>query len=219
MIHAEQEIRSRGMAELLEELNTLLAGPVDAASFEVARARLVEEVCALQERLKVPPLTLDIHLDQAASPDSVPGHLDPGLPGQAEALAALETALQTGEMNYVAPVWVERMQLVQSRYGHNVAEQVMQVCSQQVISRILRAHDQLFYWGGAGLVGVLRRDGDLSGVRSELMRVLATPVNQYFETEHRTIYLPIRMSGELFSVKGSIECVQEQLQTYFSRRS
>ena len=51
------------------------------------------------------------------------------------------------------------------------------------------------------------------------MRVLATPVNQYFETEHRTIYLPIRMSGELFAVTGTLESLQEQIQKYFSTRS
>ena len=99
------------------------------------------------------------------------------------------------------------------------AARVMQVCSQQVISRIMRPHDQLFHWGGAGLLGILQRDENVQGVRSELMRVLATPVNQYFETEHRAIYLPIRMSGELFAVTGTLDSLQEQIQKYVDTRA
>ena len=94
-----------------------------------------------------------------------------------------------------------------------------EVCSQQVISRMLRPDDQLFYWGGAGLLAVLQREEDLPAVRSELMRVLAVPVNQYFETEHRTIYLPIRMAGEVLPVTGTLPDLQEQIQKYFSARS
>ena len=99
------------------------------------------------------------------------------------------------------------------------AARVMQVCSRQVISRIMRPHDQLFHWGGAGLLGILQRDENVQGVRSELMRVLATPVNQYFETEHRAIYLPIRMSGELFAVTGTLDSLQEQIQKYVDTRA
>jgi len=200
-----------GIAKLLEGLSALLAGPIDAEAFEATRSQLAEQVGALQAHLKLSAVPAQKAPYQTS--------LDPGLPGVQDARATIEMAFQLGNQFYVAPIWVERIQLILMRYGQNVAEQVMQVCSQQVISRMLRTHDQLFYWGGAGLLAVLQRDENLPGTRSELMRVLSTPVNQYFETEHRTIYLPIRMSGELFPLTGSPDSVHEQIQGYFSNRS
>jgi len=209
--NATHLVSSKGIAEMLEELNTLLSGPVDAASFEAVRSQLVEQVSNLRSQLKIP--------SQAEPAVHKQANFDPGLPGRRDANPILEMALQSGARMYVATVWVERVPLILGRYGQGVAEQVMQVCSQQVIGRILRASDQLFYWGGAGLLAVLQRDDNLSAVRSELMRVLATPVNQYFETEHRTIYLPIRMSGEMFPVTGTLDGLQEQFHKYFAGRS
>jgi hypothetical protein len=202
----------KGIAELLDGLAVLASEPVDATSFETVRADLADYIAALRSHLRIPAKRPSRSASRQLS-------LDPGLPGLAEARALLELALESDSPLYAAAIWVERAPLILNRYGQGIAEQLMQVCSQQVISRMLHGEDQLFYWGAAGLLAVLQRDEDIQGVRSELMRVLATPVNQYFETEHRTIYLPVRLSGELFPVSGTLDGLQEQIQKYFSART
>lgn len=206
-----QRFAGKSITELLEGLASL-AAQMEVASIEALRAELADYVAALRSHFHIPA-------KKPSRPSSSRLTLDPGLPGVGEARAFLEIALEAESPVYAAAIWVERAPLILSRYGQSVAEQLMQVCSQQVISRMLRGDDQIFYWGAAGLLAVLQREEDLQGVRSELMRVLSTPINQYFETEHRTIYLPVRMCGELFPVTGTWDALHEQIQKYFSART
>ena len=188
---------------LLEELAGLLANPTDADSFEALRAQLLECVNALRAQFVG-------RADQ--------GGWNPPADAATDLRTLLELAVQARTRLYVAVIRVERLPLIATRYGQAVANQVMQVCRQHLSSRILGDHDQMVEWANSGVVAVLQRDENLQGARSELLRVLAAPVNQYFETDHRTIYLPIRMSGDLLPVTGTAGDLLEQVQKYFPAR-
>src|SRR5678815_4664906 len=103
-IRGAQPAACRTVPELLEQLSSLLAAPVDAASFESVRAELAEMVAALRSQLQ-------FGQQAEATAASAQPHLDAGLPGRVEALAALEQASETSASSLVATIWVERVPL------------------------------------------------------------------------------------------------------------
>ena len=118
-----------------------------------------------------------------------------GLPERAAAQLAVRKALSSPKTLFAVGVRVERMEMTQARFGKEICDQIMQISSQTLATRILKGGDSLFSWESRGLLAIVERDESASIVNVEIQRIMATPINQYFELPSRTVYLPIKMSA------------------------
>lgn len=124
-----------------------------------------------------------------------------GLPVRAEAEVAIRSVIGGDRQCYVAVFYVHRMALTNARFGEAIGNQVILFASQHVATAVAKQRDLLFRWTGPAFVAVLERDEALLAVNSEVQRVISAPVSRFFETPNRSVYLPIKISGEVISLE------------------
>lgn len=108
------------------------------------------------------------------------------------------------------------MNLINARFGEAVGDQVILFCSQHIATHLTGAHDVLFRWRGPGFVALLERGDSPLAVASEVRRVTSMPLSRFFMTPSRTVYLPIKLTGEVLPLAGKgldevLEAVQQSL--------
>jgi GGDEF domain-containing protein len=128
--------------------------------------------------------------------------IDPctGLPLRTDAEAAIQRAIENPAHYFAAVFYVHRMNLTNARFGEAIGNQVILFCSQHIASRLTRGEDALFRWMGPAFVALIERHESEGSVLSEVQRVASTPLSRFFETSSRTVYLPMKLSGESFSL-------------------
>lgn len=217
---------SRGpLMDLLHHTElTIVTGKAEPAwllNLKQGRAESESRLAAALERLQALLAALAPVEVKKGKTEPDPSALDPatGLQTALQAEMAIREAIVSRRTIFLAAIWVERTQLTAARFGRSVVDQVLQVCSQQIATRLLQPQDSLFRWRGAGLVALLDRQDQSAAVASEVQRVLGTPINQYFELSFRTVYLPIKMVGETIALHGrDYEDVMEEVRRFYSVR-
>lgn len=146
--------------------------------------------------------------------------LDPstGLPKRAEAEKALQRAVDSGATIWVAMFYVNRMSLTNARFGESVGNQVLLFCSQHLGAHLNRSGDQLFRWSGPGFIAVLQRQDSELAVTTEIQRIVSAQLSRFFETPSRTVFLPMKMTGEAILTAGrTFPQVCEMIEEFFLR--
>ena len=93
-------------------------------------------------------------------------------------------------------------------------------CSQHIAGRLTKTDDAMFRWMGPAFVAILRREESELSVLSEIQRVASTPLSRFFETSSRTVYLPMKLSGEAFSLQTkTYDEVKERMEKFILRCS
>jgi GGDEF domain-containing protein len=153
-------------------------------------------------------------------PGSSAGAADPctGLPMKADAEAAIHRALEGDSQCFVAMFYLHRMHLINARFGDAIGNQVILFCSQHIATHLTGATDALFRWRGPGFVALLERSDSPLAVASEVQRFTSMPLSRFFETPSRTVYLPIKLTGEVLALHGKtfedvLTSVQHSLHT------
>lgn len=143
-----------------------------------------------------------------------------GLPGRAEAEAAIHGAMSGTAQVFVAVFYVHRMSLTNARFGEKVGDQVILSCSQHIATGLAKGPAQLFRWMGPAFVAVLERSESVAAVASEVQRAASAPISRFFETSSRTVYLPMKMSGACIRTAGRTHAeVLDQIKRFILRAS
>jgi GGDEF domain-containing protein len=179
-------------------------------------------VVMLQDRvsgLKVLPSGSGRSLPAAS--DGRPMDSCTGLPLRAEAESMVRHALENHVAAHLVVFYLHRMQLTNARFGSSVGDQVIFYCSQKIATDLITgANDQLFRWTGpafVALVGHLESEAD---VRSEVQRLVSSPLSRYFETATRSVFLPVKLSADVYPLHDTTtEALIEKLELFLLNSS
>jgi len=129
-----------------------------------------------------------------------------GLPGARLAKDLISEKI--GASNWVAVVAiVDRIEVINSRFGREAGDQVMLFMSQRIASK-LRPHDQIFRWYGPCFIAVLERGDSVDAIRGEMSRSLAPRTDHTIVLGSRTILVPLSLSWTVISL-GKQESAEE----------
>ncbi len=167
-----------------------------------AAASLQEEIRSSQERIT------------AAGAGPV---LDPttGVPARAAAAAALAEWVLSPKPPYAALFVVDRIQLLNSRFGYEVGDRVLKTYLEE-----LRIHlppgDQIFRWSGPAFLALLNRPDTIEKVREQLRFALQGKIERNFELSKRTVLLSITATWTVFPVTPPLEGLIGRLDAFLS---
>ena len=102
-----------------------------------------------------------------------------------------------GSQVHVAVFYVHRMNLITSRFGENIGNEILLFCSQHIATSLVRLSDNMFRWSGPAFVAILLRKESPAVVADEVLRVVSSPLSKFFDISSRTMYLPVKLSGEV----------------------
>lgn len=109
---------------------------------------------------------------------------------RAQAEQALAQALQQGSHTFVAIFVVERVELINARFGPNVGEQLVHYFRHHLAQGLLSS-DPVYRWGVASFVVLLERPFSLEDARAEVQRVASVRLERTVQIGTRTVLLPI----------------------------
>jgi len=143
-----------------------------------------------------------------------------GLPGRSEAEASVLEASQKDGSAFAALFVIDRVELINMRYGYAVGDQVLLAFSQHV-ARHLSAHDRLFRWSGPALLALLEYRNSQRVVREEIERVTSRRLEKTITLVDRTVLLPIRADWVTYPVSGhpSVHALFHQLDVLVQSKS
>ncbi len=153
---------------------------------------------------------------QAARPAGV-SQMDPvtGLPDVEAAEAAVAAQMASPSPGYAALFRVERIELINSRFGFGAGDRVLVLLSQHVAQQ-LSASDRLYRWRGPALLALLERKAKVHDVRLEVTRISSTRLEHVIEIRNRSVLLPISSTSLTLRLEeaGSAEDAAEILNSF-----
>jgi GGDEF domain-containing protein len=191
----EKDLHGISQIDDLRELKTKLASSLKILAEETTRQKNQSE-----------HLTADLEktisgAQCALQGSSVEFDSITGLAGHAAAVRAMSALVSAGESRYVAVFCVERLDLINSRFGFAAGDQILVIFSQYVAQQ-LSGTDKLFRWRGPGVVAILQRPGNFSEVQFELRRSASARLEHSISIGSRLVLLPIAQSWSLLKLSG-----------------
>jgi GGDEF domain-containing protein len=193
----EKDLRGVSQIDDLRELKSKLGESLKALSQESARQKRYSEDLAASMFEKLTAV-------QTPAVSSGPSELDPitGLAGHAAAERELRALIGAGESRYVAIFCVERLDLINSRFGFAAGDQILVMFSQYVAEQ-LSGEDKLFRWRGPCVVAILNRQGHFPEVQAELRRAASVRLEHNVSIGSRSVLLPLSQSWSLLKLSGA----------------
>jgi GGDEF domain-containing protein len=201
------QIRSHldaGRPEEPELMRQLLTGCLSSLRESFLGKQKSSEVliASLRDRIQLleqlgPSVPVLASAAQAAPPLAVVSDPCTGLPAKSEAEAALQRVAGSSQ-SYIAVFYAHRMNLINARFGEEIGNEIILFCSQHIATTLIRPADLLFRWSGPAFVAILEREESPPAVAGEVRRVVSAPLSRFFDNSSRTMYLPIRLTGETF---------------------
>lgn len=129
------------------------------------------------------------------------GETDPvtGLPQRPEAEAALLVIAQQNRRVYAVIFVIERLELINVRFGYAAGDQVLVLFSQHLSQNLSRA-DHLFRWSGPAMLALLEREEPTKQVREEVARITSQRLEKTVLLGSRSVLLPVGASWAIFPV-------------------
>jgi GGDEF domain-containing protein len=113
-----------------------------------------------------------------------------GLPGHDEAVAAMETAVGRGTRQYAIVMIVNRVQMINRRFGQKLGDHML-VGFKEHVAKQLSGSDQLFRWTGPTFVAILERPKPIGIVRLEVKRLLDAKIEVNYSAEGKSVLIPV----------------------------
>ncbi len=113
-----------------------------------------------------------------------------GLPGPAAAETALKKALAENKTCFAGVYVVNRIVVVNARYGHTAGDHILVRFSQNIAQR-LSPGDALFRWYGPAFLVIMNRSGPQDAVRAEVARIASGHKEEEIQVGTRSILLSI----------------------------
>jgi diguanylate cyclase (GGDEF)-like protein len=155
--------------------------------------RMEQILSALRRKVQTPPWGEQADVLQLNTDGSA------GLPTRPKAEAALDTVLKAGGYGFVAAYVVDRVQLINARFGYAVGDEILAVF-QKHLKQGLKQTDQLFRWTGPAFVVLMDRTGLSEGVRAEVNRLTSAKLETTVHLDHRSVLLPVTSTSAIFSL-------------------
>jgi GGDEF domain-containing protein len=208
----------------LEEIERELETASQLEDFQSAKARMAECLHGLRAeigRQKIESTHQVTELRAVIEKSSDPGaswtkgevaRTDPitGLLERPAAEAALAAAVKQGQAVYAAVFVLERLDLVNSRFGREVGDQVLAFFHEHV-ARSLTERDRLFRWTGPALIVVVERDVPMHKVREEMSRIVSSRLSKSVMIAGRPVLLAVPSNWMVFAAH-EVRRLQQLLQ-------
>ena len=121
-----------------------------------------------------------------------------GVLTRAQAEAALDRIIQEGGHGYVAAFAVDRVQLINSRFGYAVGDEILALV-QQHLRQNLQPRDQMFRWTGAVFVATMNRP-TIKRARGEVNHLASAKLQTTVQIDNRSVLLPLTITPAIFSL-------------------
>ena len=125
-----------------------------------------------------------------------------GLPCRPDAETAIAEAARSNSISFVAVMVLERLQVLNARFGREAGDEILASYS-QMVKKSLTPQDQLFRWGGPALVAVLPRQRSLQLVRSEFTHIMETRLEHNIQTPSRSVLIPVAAKWCLYPMMAA----------------
>ncbi len=196
----------------LEEIERELETATQLEDFQAAKVRMAECLQGLRTeigRQKVESTRRVTELRAAIEKSSDPDaswtkgeapRTDPitGLLERPAAEAALAAAVKQGQPVYAVVFVLERLDLVNSRFGREAGDQVLAFFHEHV-ARSLTQPDRLFRWTGPALMAVVERDAPVHRVREEMSRIVSRRLSKTVVIADRSVLLAAPSNWMVFA--------------------
>ena len=183
----------------------------------VVREQIEREKAASKSTIeKLQTVIEDLRETTGASPQrKAPFPVEPR--GQQECMAAMQDAAAKGTRHFAVVMVVNRVQPINARFGRKAGDWMLARFKDHVESHLL-ASDQLFRWTGPAMVAVLERAKALDEVRGLLRRMLDKPLDGTYETEGRSILIPISAAWSTFMLTLEPGTAEKQIEAFIASR-
>jgi GGDEF domain-containing protein len=179
-------------ASTIEDIRLLRAKLADCVSeLEREVSRQKEESAQVITRLKT-------EINRVSSQIKPENLLDPvtGLPFRAAAERALEAACAEGAHVHVAVFVVDRLALVNARFGYAVGDKLLNAFLER-LRKHLSAADPIFRWSGPTIVALLERAAPTPVIEREMRRFASERHEEFIQVGGRSIILSVACSWTL----------------------
>lgn len=112
----------------------------------------------------------------------------------------LEAAVQRGAHKYVACYTLERLQLIKSRFGHKLAQDLLEFYSLHIAQSLLPS-EQVVFWGDSSFLVLLdRAQESAENIRRTLAASVSSRLSYYAEYGTRTALLTVSGRWKIFQL-------------------
>jgi diguanylate cyclase (GGDEF)-like protein len=178
-------------AKLAECLESLQQETIRRRSESAAMvSKLKEELSKTRERM-------DEHSPRAAVRDDLTG-----FPDRAQAEELFANALQTNPNLYVGVFVVQRVPLINARFGYAAGDQVINHFGTH-LRQSLPAADMIFRWGGPCFVAAIERPAAMNEIRAELANISNARLEKTIRAGTLVAMLPIASLWSVFSIRDT----------------
>lgn len=182
-------------ATRLQDIATLKAQLSDCLSF------VREETAREREEVARTVLIMEAEINKAKQSVEL---ANSGLPGRAEAERVLASSLDSDRVAdlYAAVFTLDRLDSIYSRFGSAVGDQAFR----DFVGRLLLSLDvpkQVFQWDDCSVLAVLERAAPVGGVRAEMQRLSAEPLDVNVEVGGRMAVLSLVSRWLVLALAGA----------------
>src|SRR5580704_3029482 len=206
----ERQIEKSSQTEDLRILKTQLELSLGVICEEAAaQERRSEEVAGQLRDAMSRPESAAVLSEAVADLDMVTG-----LPNHRAAEQAIRSAITSRTSTYAVLFSVERLEVINGRFGFSVGDRILMLFGQHLAQRISQS-DRLFRWRGPGFLAVLDRSGPEISIRAEMARMVSGRLEQEVELGGRSVLLPVSASWMLTSlVDSTVDKVSRKLDAF-----
>jgi GGDEF domain-containing protein len=174
-----------------------------------AQERRSEEVVGQLREAMSRPETAAVLSEAVADLD-----MTTGLPNHRAAEQAIRSAIISRTTTYVVLFSVERVEVINARFGFSVGDRILMLFGQHLAQRLANS-DRLFRWRGPGFLALVDRSGPETSIRAEIARMVSMRMEHEIELGDRSVLLPISASWMLTSVVDStLDKVSKKLDAF-----
>jgi diguanylate cyclase (GGDEF)-like protein len=196
----------------LRLIKTRLADCLECLQQETSRRRT--ETSLMLTRMKDELAKTRERIEGRSPRPSVRDNLT-GFPDRSEAEALIAHALQQGIQLYIAVFQVQRLPLINARFGYAAGDQILNHFATH-IRQSLGPGDTIFRWGGPCFVAALERATGISEVRTELGAISNVRLEKTIQVGARVAMVPVASVWSVFSLaeSQSVEAVCDKVEQF-----
>jgi GGDEF domain-containing protein len=101
---------------------------------------------------------------------------------------------------FAAVFAIERLDLINARFGHEVGDQVLLFFGEHV-AQALKGSDRLFRWTGPAFLALMERSEPAHKVREEISRVISRRLSKTVKIANRSVLLPVPTNWVVFDAQ------------------
>jgi GGDEF domain-containing protein len=171
------------------------------------------DAAGIMEKLHV---TIETSRNAVASAGN---NLDPvtGLLGRDDALVAIRTAIDSGVRQYAVITVVNRVQMVNARFGREVGDRMLVVFKEHMAQQ-LATGDKLFRWAGPAFMAILQREVPLGIVRLLVKRMMDAKIEVDYSGDGRSVLIPVSAVWSALQLTSASDA-DKQIQTFVASQN